>query len=138
MPKNELDLTPLIKLFQQEKKTLPAKLGNGAVKFFRSNFDREGFLDRSVSKWKRRKYRPRGGQKKILTVSGRLKRSIRRLQTSWGRIVIGSKGVIYAERHNEGLKGMPKRQFIGESATLEKAIKKRIEKEIRNFEPKLK
>ena len=120
------------------EETLPAKLGNGAVKFFRSNFDREGFLDRSVSKWKRRKYKPRGGQKKILTVSGRLKRSIRRLQTSWGRIVIGSKDVIYAERHNEGLAGMPKRQFIGESNTLEKALKKRIEKEIRNFEPKLK
>jgi len=36
----------------------------------------------------------------------------------------------YAERHNEGLSGMPKRQFIGKSKTLTKKVIKKIEKGI--------
>ena len=36
----------------------------------------------------------------------------------------------YAQRHNEGLKGMPKRQFMGKSKTLEDNIKKKLTKEL--------
>ena len=34
----------------------------------------------------------------------------------------------YALRHNEGLKGMPKRQFIGDSKTLFNNVKKEIDR----------
>ncbi len=34
----------------------------------------------------------------------------------------------YARRHNEGLEGMPKRQFIGDSKTLFNNIKKEIDR----------
>jgi hypothetical protein len=133
MPRNTLDLDPLIKQFQQEKRTLPAKLGNQAVRLFQNNFDKEGFKDQTIDPWKRRKYTPRGGPKKILTVTGKLRRSVKRIRTSFNRIEIGTKGVIYAARHNHGLDGMKQRKFIGESKFVERVLKKRIEKEISNF-----
>ena len=129
MPKKELDLRPLINDFKTQRKALPAILGNTAVKFFQDNFRSEGFLDNSLTQWQRRKRetkRSRG--KKILQNTGRLRRSIKRLTTTYGRIVIGTRGVDYAEIHNEGLNGvafgkypfkMPKRQFIGDSAKKE-------------------
>jgi len=147
MPKNKLSLKPLIVKLKLTHKTLPLILGNNAVKFFQSNFDKEGFQDRTVSKWQKRKYKPKGGAKKQLQVTGRLRRSIKRLSANWGSIKIGTKGVAYARIHNEGLKGkafgkyafqMPKRQFIGESYKLEKGIKARIEKELRNLEKRIK
>ena len=146
MPKNELDLRPLINDFKTQRKALPAKLGNTAVKFFQDNFRREGFLDNSINKWKRRKYKPRGQSKGQLQVSGRLRQSIKRLTTTFGRIVIGTRGVDYASIHNEGLNGvafgkypfkMPKREFVGDSAKLEKLLKKRISKEIAIFAKRL-
>ena len=36
----------------------------------------------------------------------------------------------YAQRHNEGLSGMPRRQFMGKSAYLENQISKKINKEL--------
>jgi len=174
MPKNKLDLDPLIREFKKQRKTLPIKLGNTAVKFFQASFDNEGFTDRTRNPWERRKYTPRGGAKKILQVSGALKRSIRRLSTSFGKIQIGTRGLVYAEIHNTGgvthptvtkrMRGwarhqynktgnpvfrniantkkkkltvnIPKRQYIGESAVLERRLKERIEKEIRIFAAK--
>jgi phage gpG-like protein len=147
MPKNKLSLKPLIVQFKQERQKLPRILGNKAVKFFQSNFDKEGFQDRTVSKWKERNYKPKGGAKKQMQVTGRLRRSIKTISANWGSIKIGTKGVAYARIHNEGLKGkafgkyafqMPKRQFIGESYKLQKGIKARIEKELRNLEKRIK
>ena len=137
MPKKELDLRPLINDFKTQRKALPAKLGNTAVKFFQDNFRREGFLDNSINKWKRRKYKPRGQSKGQLQVSGRLRQSIKRLTTTFGRIVIGTRGVPYAEVHNEGLGVMPKREFVGDSAKLEKLLQQRISKEIAIFAKRL-
>ena len=133
MARNNLDLDDLIKDFQKAKGSLPTKLGERAVKFFRANFDLEGFKDQTLSPWQNRKYTPRGGPKKILQVTGALKRSVSRIRTTFSRIEIGTKGVIYAARHNRGLSGMPQRKFIGESQALEKELKERIEEEIENF-----
>ena len=173
MAKNKLDLKPLIKDFNRRRTQLPRKLGNGAVMFFRANFAREGFLDRTVSKWKKRKFPElvRGGQKKILKISGALLRSIKVISKNVRAIKIGTVGVAYAEIHNTGgttrpkvtprMRGwarhqfqktgnpiflaiantkkkrlsieIPKRQYIGKSAVLEKSLKKRIEKELSIF-----
>ena len=138
MPKKELDLRPLINDFKTQRKALPAKLGNTAVKFFQDNFRREGFLDNSVTRWQRRKRETRRSRgKKILQNTGRLRRSIKRLTTTFGRIVIGTRGVPYAEVHNEGLGVMPKREFVGDSAKLEKLLQQRISKEIAIFAKRL-
>ena len=138
MPKKELDLRPLINDFKTQRKALPAKLGNTAVKFFQDNFRREGFLDNSVTRWQRRKRETRRSRgKKILQNTGRLRRSIKRLTTTFGRIAIGTRGVPYAEVHNEGLGNMPKREFVGDSAKLEKLLQQRISKEIAIFAKRL-
>lgn len=102
MARNKLDLDPLIKEFKRQKKHLPQKLGNVAVRYFRRSFDKEGFTDRTLDPWERRKYTARGGPKKTLQVSGALKRSIRRLKTTFGEIKIGTRGLAYAEIHNTG------------------------------------
>ncbi len=39
----------------------------------------------------------------------------------------------YAKRHNEGLKGMPKRQFAGKSPVLDRRIEKEIDKQIKKL-----
>ena len=138
MPKKELDLRTLINDFKTQRKALPAKLGNIAVKFFQDNFRREGFIDNSLTRWQRRKRETRRSRgKKILQNTGRLRRSIKRLTTTFGRIVIGTRGVPYAEVHNEGLGVMPKREFVGDSAKLEKLLQKRISKEIAIFAKRL-
>ena len=139
MPKNELDLRPLIDQFKKQRKALPTILGNTAEKFFQDSFRREGFLDNSLTRWQRRKRETRRSRgKKILQNTGRLRRSIKRLTTTFGRIAIGTRGVPYAEVHNEGLGRMPKRQFVGDSAKLEKILKKRISKEIAIFAKRIK
>ena len=147
MPKKELDLRPLITEFKKQRAKLPAILGNQAVKHFQDNFKREGFLDNTTSPWQARKRETRRSRgKRILQRTGRLRRSIRRLSTRFGRIEIGTKGVDYAKIHNEGLNGlafgkhpftMPKRQFIGSSETLQEKLKKRIQKEIAIFAKRL-
>lgn len=138
MAKNELDLRPLIAEFKKQKRHLPAKLGNEAVKHFQNNFRREGFLDNTLSPWRARKKETRRSRgKKILSNTGRLRRSIRRLTTRFGEIKIGTKGVDYASVHNEGQGRMPRRQFIGRSAMLERKLKKRIQKEIAIFAKRL-
>jgi phage gpG-like protein len=138
MPKKELDLRPLIAEFKKQRGTLPKVLGNIAVKQFQDNFRSEGFFDKTLSPWKKRKRETRRTRgKKILQNTGRLRRSIKRLSTTWGRIAVGTRGVNYAEVHNEGLGKMPKRQFIGHGAKLERKIKNRIEKEIRIFGKRL-
>ncbi len=138
MPKKELDLRPLINDFKTQRKALPAKLGNIALKFFQDNFRREGFLDNSLTRWQRRKRETRRSRgKKILQNTGRLRRSIKRLSTTFGRIAIGTRGVPYAEVHNEGLGVMPKREFVGDSAKLEKLLQQRISKEIAIFAKRL-
>tara|TARA_R110000751_G_scaffold49596_1_gene110309 strand:+ start:2591 stop:3007 length:417 start_codon:yes stop_codon:yes gene_type:complete len=138
MPKKELDLRPLINDFKTQRKALPAKLGNIAVKFFQDNFRSEGFVDNSLTRWQRRKRETRRSRgKKILQNTGRLRRSIKRLTTTFGRIVIGTRGVPYAEVHNEGLGNMPKREFVGDSAKLEKLLQQRISKEIAIFAKRL-
>ncbi len=114
-------------------------------------FDDEGFTDGSLRKWRKRKAKGqkyktnRRGKKGQLTAAGRADkgRAILTGQATGGNKLRNSfraerqpDGVRfktdkeYAERHNEGLSGMPKRQFIGKSKTLTKKVIKKIEKGI--------
>ncbi|MDB0601087.1 phage morphogenesis protein [Tenacibaculum maritimum] len=120
-------------------------------------FDNQGFTDGSLEKWKPRKttnkrgkditrYKSnRRGKRGKLNQYGRRNsgRAIltghntggNKLRTSYrGQKVNG--GVEfhtdkeYAERHNEGTDGMPKRQHIGESEALNQKIDKKIKKQV--------
>ena len=105
------------------------QIGNIAINEAKTNFKRQGFMDRSVKRWKPRKKKDEG--RAILVKSGALRRSIRRISVSNKRVTIGSKGkaAVYAGVHNYGLKAgrgkgftMPKRQFLGPSHTTNKRI----------------
>ena len=103
-----------------------------AEKQWAENFEKEGFVDRGLKKWPKRKKDDPG--RKLLVKSSTLKG-----HATSGRVV-GDKVVFdfpleYERVHNEGLKAgrgegfqMPKRQYIGESAKLEKAIEKKAKK----------
>lgn len=122
--------------------------------FLQQNFQDEGFNDGSLTKWQPRKtvdkrgrdltrYRTnRRGKAGSLTKYGQKLANNRPILT--GHDTGGNKlrhsfktrrdknKVVfythkkYARRHNEGLDGMPKREFIGRSRTLDKNIEKQL------------
>lgn len=134
-------------------------IGGESLNFVNKNFKDEGFTDTSTQKWEERKTEDKQGRditryrtsrrgkagdlnrygsknkdRAILTGFGtggdKLRNSFKR------RIDLGSKKVVlytykeYAQRHNEGLDGMPKRQFMGKSNYLDTQIYKKIEKKL--------
>ncbi len=124
---------------------LPMAIGKKAVDLFTENFQKEGFQDNGVKPWKQvqrriRNVRGAAGSRKILTgKTGDLGRSIQYEVTSPGEVAVFS-DVIYADVHNEGLRAgrgagfqMPKRQFIGESADLDRIIEEEIEKTLNSI-----
>ena len=131
---------------------LPQQIATLAVNFSKERFVEQSWLDSTKKTWQKRKRARRGGKARqrgaVLVDSGRLKRSIRKISVTPHRIVIGT-DVPYAAKHNFGHKGIervkshgrrsvkgkryvvgafsrrvdtPQRQFMGESATLNKRI----------------
>ena len=97
------------------------------VKHFKKSFQDEGFTDETLEPWqdisekrKEQKQRKNGDLPPILTETGDLGRSINGEERADGVLFYTDK--VYAQRHNEGLSGMPKRQFMGPSKALEKKI----------------
>lgn len=139
-----------------------------AVNFSKERFVRKNWVDKTVSAWPARKPSPEWhseAQKKaaakgsLMVKSGRLKRSIRKINVTRNSVTIGT-DVPYAEAHNEGetinqtinvkshsrkRKGreykvkahrrsrkikLPERRFIGESAVLLRRIERLVQREI--------
>lgn len=127
--------------------------------FIQMNFQNEGFTDSVLEKWQERKevddqgrditrYRTnrrgkRGNLNKygsgikdraLLTGLGsggnKLRNSIKSRVMRSSKQVVFYTGKEYADRHNEGLDGMPKRQFMGKSRYLDSQISKKITKEL--------
>lgn len=140
---------------------LPIIMGVEALGFVAENFQQEGFQGTNgVQKWEKRKvtdkkgndkryYRRRKGKQGKLTKFG---------ETEKGRaILVGhnngdglhktfyyevGKGFVdiendkpYAERHNEGLEGMPERRMIGPSPVLDAKAKKYNEQHLDKIMP---
>ena len=134
---------------------LPIICGNEAVKLFKQNFQKESFFGKpwknvkrrtgytarykTKSGWRTRQVPPAkgaAGSRRILTgATGDLGRSIK---TRPGRASFTVySDVPYSAVHNEGRRAgrgagftMPKRQFIGESPELHRAIKAKIIKHL--------
>ena len=130
---NKLTFAPLIQAQKKFDRRATIVLGETAKQFFRKNFKLEGFLDKTLSPWAKRKKETSKtlGNRVLQGVSNDLNLSIDRFETNKRRVRIGSRGVIYADRHNRGLDGMRKRKFIGNSSVLEKILLKLIEKELK-------
>jgi phage gpG-like protein len=109
------------------------EIGNAAKSFFVENFRKQGFDDKSVEKWQPRKKADKRAGRAILVKTGDLRRSIIRNPANRAALSIKiSTDLIYAARHNNGLKGMPKRQFMSDSYNLNERIKKIIVKRLDN------
>lgn len=124
------------KLIQQQKnvqrqlKEFIVVAGVEAKNHFVKSFSNQGFTDETLVKWTPRKRNTDRGRY-ILVKSGNLRRSIRIMSRSLNAITIGS-DLPYAAVHNDGGRirrgRMPKRQFIGSSAVLNKTILSRLDK----------
>ena len=118
---------------------------NKAVHFFTLSFRRQGWRDTVIEKWKpRKKTEKRKTSRGILIGKGtgeKLSRSIKISFLAKNKVIVSS-STVYAEIHNEGLKGnafgkysfqMPKRKFMGKSKALDKETIKIIEKRINSI-----
>jgi hypothetical protein len=91
--------------------TLPTVLANEGVNFFVGNFDKEGFVDGSLERWKPRqakgKVKKKDQTRKILVKTGKLKRAVNKsvVEKSIKKIVwlVDKSEIPYAAAHNQGL-----------------------------------
>ncbi len=119
---------------QKARKALEAAIvdvGNTAKVFFVESFRKQGFDDKNVQKWKPRKVADKRAGRAILVKTGDLRRSIIRNPANRAALTVKiSTDLVYAARHNNGLKNMPKRQFMGDSYNLNKKVKAVIVKRL--------
>ena len=112
------------------KENLPRIIANESLNFFLEGF-RKGGGQTDAGRWPARKRTAKRNRGRALLVdTGALRRDVRIRRTSFKSIVIGTQSIVYARRHNEGLKGMPKREFLGDSKKLNRLNKKTILKEL--------
>lgn len=134
-------------------------IGVEGVKFIKKNFRDQGFNDTGVEKWQKRKttdkngrditrystnrrgsagsatkYGQRNADRAILvghnTGGDKLINSFKYNVIKASNQVHFQTSKKYAARHNEGLDGMPKRQFMGKSRYLDNQISEKIKKEL--------
>ena len=127
-PGFELDKS--MRRFNQFKQTAPRIIANNSLNWFLKGFRKSGGqTDDSKSGWEARQpSAKRNAGRGILVDTGALRRSIKVFKANFKEIIIGTTGIPYANRHNEGLKGMPKREFIGDSKGLDSDNKKTLVK----------
>lgn len=132
---NKFDMGRVEKQVRTQLEASLVLMGRTAKTFFTDNFRKQGFEDKTVSKWKPRKDTGKRSQgRAILVKSGDLRRSIRFDTVNKSNLSVRiATDLPYAKIHNEGLTGkawgkapfkMPKRQFIGDSYVLNEKIKK--------------
>lgn len=144
---SRINIDKAVAKFKRVQKSLPVKIGNIALNHFKKSFRDEGFTDKKLDPWQKRKRpnkadRATGRRRAILVDSGNLKRSLKVRSARFEAIKVGSYGIRYAEIHNKGLTGlafgkhrfkMPKRQFIGDSEVMNKKIRARLRAEMRTI-----
>jgi len=128
--KFKITVSRLRQFLQSDAKTI---VRVESVKHFRQSFQDEGFTDETLVKWsdisekrKEQKRKANGNLPPILTDTGDLGNSITGETVRDGAEISSDKK--YAQRHNEGLAGMPKRQFMGPSKALDKKILQKLDK----------
>lgn len=128
-PGTEDELNQIKKIFAK----MPDVVGSIAVDTTMDSFSAEQFQDQGSQKWAPRKNdkdsgKARDKRRALLVDSGDLRRSID-YESRPGEVAVGT-DVKYAQRHNEGLKGMPQRQFMGESSVMDKKVEDWMDKEV--------
>lgn len=158
MAQNKFNLKEKVNSLQKAiKKDLIYGLGYDSVEFFHKNFDNQGFTDRSLKKWKKRKSKRLTHP--ILNLSGKLKKSIKIIKFDSRHFVVES-NLPYSRFHNDGyldssqqVRGyhyrvngkvayrpsharkmfMPQREFMGDSYLLRNIHVERIIKIVNQY-----
>jgi len=115
------------------KRKVPNLLAENTVNHFQEGFRRGGYqTDNSSSGWNKRKAGAKRNTRAILVDSGLLHRDIKKRIATFKMIIVGTSNLTnaYADRHNRGLSGMPKREFIGDSKKLDKSNEDIINKQM--------
>lgn len=122
----------------KQKEDLPQIVGTVALRHFKRGMQKEGFIDRRLKKWPEVQRRTPGHprfnpkrQQKILVGpgSGGIQNTLRIKRATFKETIISSMGKKYAAYHNEGSGKLPKRQFLGNSAKLEREVEHIIKDE---------
>ena len=114
--KNKLPFRQMANEWGGKKKAIVKQLGGMALKFFDQNWERQGFLNGSLSYWRASRALDRG--QLILTKTGRLRRNMRKESPKMDSITIKNR-TKYAYEHNYGKNGQHQRKFMGRSLTLD-------------------
>ncbi len=129
------ELDKSLRRFLRTKPKFMIVLGRLAQSHFVEGFRKSGRMtDASRGGWKERKRGTKADRRTrkrrgILLQSNKLRDSIQtRVRAT--KVIIGTRGIPYAEVHNEGLGNMPQREFIGDSKILDKKILVRIRREL--------
>jgi len=119
-------LPNILKNNRRLMKILPRKIAVLSLNHYLKGFDKGGKqTNDSLSGWKARKKETKKTRGRALLVqSGDFKRSLSILLVNKSMIKLGTNGIPYASFHNEGSKGLPKREVLGESKILDYNIKK--------------
>lgn len=133
---NKFDFGKVEKQVRTQLEASLVLMGKTAKTFFYDSFRKQGFEDKTVTKWAPRKKDDKRAGRAILVKSGDLRRSIRFDTVNKSNLSVRiASDLPYARIHNEGLTGnafgkapfkMPKRQFIGDSYQLNEKVKKVI------------
>lgn len=102
------------------KRRLISEFGTIAVNFSKERFIKKNWKDQVSEPWKPRKRKDRGS---LMTKTGQLKRSIRKMASGLDYVIIGS-DVPYAKIHNEG--GKSQKSVYVSSHTRKKTIPKSV------------
>ena len=113
--------------YRKFKATAPKIIANNSHNHFLLGFRKGGRqTDDSKSGWAARENVDSG--RAILVKTGALRDSLKIIKETFQEIIIGTTRILYADRHNEGLAGMPKREFVGDSKELNLANKNLLAK----------
>lgn len=130
MPDNKFGFGKVLQNIERTKRELPIQLANQAQNYFTGSFTKQGWDSVHWKEVKRRepgtpeyKYPKKKGLSRrtspILVRTGTLRRavsnSIRSATFQSVRLIVD---LPYAKRHNDGLKDMPQRKFMGDSPVL--------------------
>jgi HK97 gp10 family phage protein len=119
----------VVKRWENLKKVFPDKIADVSLGFYKRNYLRQGWSDKSFQNWRPKK-NPNGLP--ILVKTGHLKRSFAYSKQGFKKIRIFNP-VSYAKYHNFGTTKMPKRPFIYKSEKMNDEIKTLLIKELKKL-----
>jgi len=121
-----------IKKYASFRNTIPKIIAVNSVNHFKQGFAKGGGqTNDSLSGWAARKSN-RGAGRNILVKTSTLQRDVQSLRVDFDAIVIGISSITsnYALAHNEGLGKQTKREFVGDSDSLDNKNVKLIETDL--------